>query len=275
MALWKMTRMKIIKSALRKIGVVGQGESPTADQVAEAGEQLNAIIQHMPGSHQPLSKVQELVLNLSASSIVTVGGQNYKCIRGHISSTENQPGSGSQWKLLWETTDDTTGATTWATDTTYSAIGDIVLPETVIQIYSAYYRDAEKQDTPIDLIGFREHGSNPSKYDTGTSPVEAWVEKAVPLRMFLWPQAQATTDYTVIIKALVVMDDLVNANDTPETPRSYYNYLIYTLASDLAEEYGVPISERYWVEGKAEKYRKEVLNQETEDVDSRFVRGAF
>ena len=41
---FSITRDDIIKAALRKIGVVAQGETPTTDQITEAAFALNLMV---------------------------------------------------------------------------------------------------------------------------------------------------------------------------------------------------------------------------------------
>ena len=59
-------RNEIIKSALRKIGVVAQGENPTSTQYTESNYALNSMIQHWQTRGCFLWKVTESTLSLTA-----------------------------------------------------------------------------------------------------------------------------------------------------------------------------------------------------------------
>ena len=51
---YSQTRDDIIKRALRLIGVLAQGETPTADQVTEAAAALNGLVKAWQADGMPL-----------------------------------------------------------------------------------------------------------------------------------------------------------------------------------------------------------------------------
>jgi hypothetical protein len=54
---------------------------------------------------------------VDGASTVTVGGTSYTCIRTHIASSDNQPGSGPNWTKYWDAHG--SGSSSWASGSTY------------------------------------------------------------------------------------------------------------------------------------------------------------
>ena len=118
---WEQTRNDIIKRALRIIGVLEQGDSPDSHQLNEAIDTLNGLLKSLSLENIWLWKIDWFIESLSASSEVTgTDGKIYTCIRGHTSSSENQPVTGSQYKLFWKESGTTGGV--WADATAYNCI---------------------------------------------------------------------------------------------------------------------------------------------------------
>lgn len=88
-------RNNIIKSALRKIGVVAQGEEPTPIQYAESNYALNSMIQHWQARGCFLWKVTEGTLSLSR------GVSRYVIINDDILDIQNLHilQTGNKWML--------------------------------------------------------------------------------------------------------------------------------------------------------------------------------
>lgn len=57
---FSLTRDDIIKRALRLIGVIAQGETPTTDQVTEASVALNSLVKAWQADGMPLWAIKEL-----------------------------------------------------------------------------------------------------------------------------------------------------------------------------------------------------------------------
>ena len=71
---YSTTRDDIIKRALRLIGVLAQGETPTADQVSEASVALNGLVKAWQADGMPLWAISTLPVTLVAGkSTYTIG----------------------------------------------------------------------------------------------------------------------------------------------------------------------------------------------------------
>jgi hypothetical protein len=71
---FSVTRDDIIKSALRKIGVVAQGELPTVDQTQEAAFALNTLVKSWEADGMPLWALRTIAIPVVASKTTyTIG----------------------------------------------------------------------------------------------------------------------------------------------------------------------------------------------------------
>ncbi len=62
------TRNTLISGALRIVGAIAQGETPTADQITEAAEALNYLVKALQADGMPLWAIKEYSIPLSAST---------------------------------------------------------------------------------------------------------------------------------------------------------------------------------------------------------------
>lgn len=63
---YNLTRDQIITGALRKVGAVAQGETPTAEQISEAAEALNVMVKAWEADGMPLWGLTEYTITLIA-----------------------------------------------------------------------------------------------------------------------------------------------------------------------------------------------------------------
>jgi hypothetical protein len=70
---FELNRDQIIKGALRILGVLAQGETPTTDQVNEAAEALNLLVKAWMADGMPLWAIRKLDFPLTATATYTIG----------------------------------------------------------------------------------------------------------------------------------------------------------------------------------------------------------
>lgn len=68
------------------------------------------------------------------------------------------------------------------------------------------------------------------------------------------PSTQAATDNTLILVYRAPAEYFDTATDTPDFPQGWSNALTYGLALLLADEYGMPIQDKQWLETQAMKH---------------------
>jgi hypothetical protein len=126
----------------------------------------------------------------------------------------------------------------------------------------------------IAVISYRQYLEQPDKETAGgfpiyiaTSPTEA------PLTAFVYPSP--TEAYDLKILGIAKARDWDNTTDTGQIPTRFQQALIYSLAADLAPEYGIPLAERQYLEGKAATEFASAKQSDRDRSDCETVRGAF
>lgn len=272
---WALTRNQIIKRSLRIIGVLGQGDEPSASQLSEAVEALNGLLKSLAEEALFLYKSEWMMFNLAATSYVNgTDAKKYKCTRSHISSADNQPITGELYKEFWEETTDEDAATDWVDDARYNNIRNIVLGSSVLHVSKVFVRDSAGIDHQVKLISKAEYLSIWDKRTGASWPYSIWINKNENMA-YLYLQPSTSTDYTVHMDVQRPIGDLLTPGGNPDTPTSYYNMLCYALASDLADEYMIPIAERQLIAQKSEILKQRIKNNNTEDVTNCTKEGAM
>src|SRR5260221_466575 len=69
------------------------------------------------------------------------------------------------------------------------------------------------------------------------------------------PTANDVTNVlNIYMTCMMPLMDFDVTTDNPDFPSYYYNALVWGLADQLATEYGVPLSERGFIQNKADKH---------------------
>lgn len=269
---WLQTRNQIINRALRIIGVVAQGETPSAEQYSESTVALNALLLSLSNEDIKLWKREWLTKTLTASTVITgTDGLNYTCIRSHTSSAANMPITGTEWTMYWKQTG--VSGVAWVTATAYTAIGDFLLDADAIKVLKFMSR-LNGTDHDIEMVDYDRYLSESAKDQTSSYPSYVWLDRHIDQRAYLWPQP-IDTNTTIHYYADKVIPELANASDNPDTHGKLYDLLSYTLAANLADEYGINLSERNYVSGKAERLKVNARMADVEDVTGTFMSGAY
>lgn len=272
---WDQTRNQIIKRALRIIGVLSQGNEPSSAQLIESSDALNGLMKSLSAENIWLWKMEWIAKKLAASSEVT-GSDSliYTCIRGHTSDSTNKPITGDQWKLYWKKEGSTGGV--WVTATAYNCIGDMTLGADVLDVYKVLVRQNNDNDIAVPLVSRNEYANLSRKNDSPSNvPIYGWIDKQDNQRLYLYPFPDAITSYIVQIHVQKVLDDLVLPAANPDVPLRFYDLLCYGLAEVLADEYGLNLGERGFISGKFNRYKRQALNDNTEDTTYNTVKSAF
>ena len=112
----------------------------------------------------------------------------------------------------------------------------------------AYRRDVNGFDTEVKLIGEKDYMSQSNKSSNGP-PVEAWYQPTLTTgTLYVWPVDGGANWDKLVLSAQYYPDDFDAAGDNPQFPIEWGNTLVWSLAAELASEYGVPEKEqgRLW-----------------------------
>lgn len=263
------TRDQIIKRALRIVGVLAQGDLPSAEQTAESSEALNSMVKGWQGDGLRLWEVQWETETLTAASEVTGSDSSvYTCIRNlAVSAASHKPVTGADWTTYFIKRGSTGGA--WANDTAYNAIGHIAVTD-VLGITEAFWRD-DSNDTPLHIMSRAEFMELTNKAEFGT-PSKLYLDMSslTSPAIFLWPQPDVTvaSDLTETLhyNAIKRLEDFDAGSDTPDFDVKWIEALTFNLAYKLAYEYQLPRSEKIDIAAEASRLLEIATADSTEYI---------
>lgn len=248
-----LNTLQICNAALRKLGVVSQGDQASAVQSVEARQALNVMVKAWRGIGVHLWDLDWITQGLTASSVVLgTDSVDYECIKAHTSAAATRPVTGANYMSYWKALTTTAGSA-WVTATDYVAITEYDLNTNIVAIDKAIVR--EDTDTK-ELYSLTRDGffALPDRTSEG-KPTHYYFERKATPKLHLYPSPDSTTDYVIELLVYRYSDDFdANAN-TSDFPVEWLKALIYNLAVDLAPEYGL-------IEGKFYS----ILKKEAEDA---------
>jgi hypothetical protein len=221
------TRDQIITRALRIIGAIGQGETPAATAVTEAAESLNDIVKSWAADGMQLWCTREYTLTpVAGTSSYTVG----------VGSTINAPA-----------------------------------PSKIIQAWSR--TTSTNRDTPTLLISRHDYNMLGNKVQDG-SPSQLWYDtpggiSATEIQgtvyLYVVPDTAYAAASTIRFIGIRPIMDFDASTDVLDFPTYWINAVKWGLASELAFEYGVGLSERQQINQKAQAEKLLALSYGTEE----------
>ncbi len=268
---WTVNRTQIITRALRMLGVVGPGQVPTAEQISEAAESLDAMVKSWQNKHIHLWTRELVQKTLTASDEVTGSDGNiYTCTLSHTSAAGNKPVTGANWTTFWVRRGST--GSTWLTTTAYSSIGDFEVAADTIDVQVAFVRDID-DDTPLTIAPYTEYLRIFDKDSTGR-PEFLFFDKQIPPRIYL---AEQPDDANYVIHYLRVrrLEDFDDGGNTPDFPVRWINALVWNLLVELEPEYPLTANRRRDYTAKAEFLRSEAKGGDREVDNAPVLAGAY
>lgn len=270
---YTVTRDQIIKRCLRILGVVEQGQDPTAAQTSEAARALNDLVKSWQKDETNLWAMDwRTYVPPVSDTILGTDGTNYRCIRSHTSATSNRPVTGNDWSTFWY--DDASAAnTTWADATAFNSAGDMDVSDDVLGIHVCYQRD-NGVDNECTLIGRDSYMEISTKYLESELIDKVMFDVKLTPKVYFYPQPDEPENvfhYLAILK----LEDFDNSTDNPYFPAHFYNALTWNLAAQLSSEYSLAIQERNYIDSKAEFYKREAKADDTEYTNIRLIIGAY
>jgi len=232
------TRDDVINRALRLVSAIGQTEVGDPGAVTEASLALNMLIKEWQGDGMQLWKISTInfpVVATKGSYAIGVG----------------------------------------ASDINQEA------PLKIIQAYSRPGTGAQP-DAPFSIFTKQEYDMYSSKSIPGT-PTQLFYKTPGPTTgamtgtIYLLP-VPTTTDVTnslnIYLTGVFPLRDFTASTDNPDLPSYYYNALCWGLADQLSTEYGVPLSERGFIQNKAQMHLEKAKGFDIEEGSIYFQPGS-
>lgn len=224
---YTVTRDDIIKRALRIIGAIGQGETPSTDAVTEAAVALNQLVKEWNADGMQLWKQ-------ATSTAITMVASTTSYSIG-ISQTVDQQ---APLKVLQA----------YLRNTTTNADTPLVL--------------ITKQE--YDMLSVKSQTGRPSQLYYNPPGVVS-TEMVGTIYLFNTPDSDTATNYALYVVGNYSLMDFDASSDTADFPSFYYNALVWGLADQLSYEYGVPFAQQAMITKKAEVHKDKALGFDREE----------
>jgi hypothetical protein len=228
-----VTRNQIIEAALRGLSVLEEGGQPSATAVENASFALNLI----------MKKWQTHGIKLW-----TIGDVNLPLVAGQTSYNIGPAGSASTIDLVTNK------------------------PLRVLQAYLRNNSVSPAVDIPMQLISEQEYIILGSKFSQGTTNsvfYKPYVNYGT-VRVFLTPDTNTATNYTLKLNVQRPIYDVNNPNDNFDFPSEWFLALKWALMAELASDYDKTLQDKNYYDQKAMLCQKDIEDWDIEHSSTFF-----
>lgn len=295
----------IINAALRKLGILAEGEVASADQATDALEDLNLLVKSWPANGIDLWRYEELTVftvkdkqsyllgatgdeatfDSFKTEIATAASSGASTIT--VDSATNIPNGDNigieldDGTLQWTTVNGTpvgNVVTLTATLNAASAIDSHVYNYTNIaqrptRLYNGRIKINDGNEIPIVQISRSSYMALPTK-DTTSRPNQFYYDPQLDNgKLFVWPTSDSVKD-TMLFSAQRQLQDLDELTNNLDFPQEWLKAIVWNLAVDMAYDYNLPTTDPALFQGlerRAEKYKEDVENFDVENVSINFM----
>ena len=299
-----VTSNDIITDALEILGVLGEGESPTADQTTSSQRTLNMMVKAWQGEGLNLFAVrrQYLFLNKDQREYTLSSTTTDHFTSSFVETTVDVDASATDTTII---VDDATGISNgdnigifigsntmqWTTVNGAPVGTTITLTDPLAADVSAgalVYSYANKANRPMKIMEAYTHIFNETDIPTrvisrvdyyelsnkGTSGVVTQVYYDPQINagnLFVWPTAVSERDYLIFLSQRT-LEDFDNSTDNPDYPQEWFMALAYNLALYLAPKYGIPVQDYQRIERQASYLYEQASGFDSELYTSMYLK---
>lgn len=258
--------------AWKRAGIVAVGDEISGDMNESAAQDLNFIVNDLAKRGYTLWLTETLEAWLNPPDVVLHNNILYYCFQPHTSSAENEPGVGEDWQKYWYKSDYFESTTDWLVDTEYTDGATVELDVNTAAIEKAVIR-IDDYDYPLELINRFQKLDIPNKFQIAQPSLLHFdrYSKIPKLTVRDIPDRKYLLKYTRVRLA----DTVTKASDTPDTPNTWLNYLIYRLAAVQGEEYNVPERKLARLHALADAELSLNLKDSREETDDQFIQPTY
>ena len=289
------SRDDIITEALELLGVLAEGDSPTAAQLTSCARTLNYMAKTWQADGINLFAVQQaylfLIKNQSVYSLLSTTTDHYTAsfvetttsaaaVSGAITivvtsatgiSASDKIGVYQDSTMHWTTVN---GAPSGSTVTLTAALTADVASGAVVYVYTSKANRPmrvleavvnDDNDTPV-MVGSREEYFNQSNKGTDGRVNTVYYDPQVTApKLYVWPQADDERHY---LKLYIqrTLEDFDVATDVPDFPQEWYLPLTYNLALLVGPKYGKPLASMQGISAIADREYERVKGFDTESA---------
>lgn len=289
---FSVTRTDIVGAALRKVGAFDSGDTIDDSDSSDTVLALNLMVKEWSARGIDVPWREEVTLFLqygtesylvgpsgghaTAAYVETTLASSAAALATTISLTSTTGMSNGDYigiklddgSLHW-TTITTVGTTLIASGlASAAASGNTVYAYTTKanrpqKIVYAYRRDADGNDTPVELIGDIAYRGLSDKDATGIITQCFYQPTLTNGKLFVW-QTGGPDKLILICQPLV--DDFDSASNNPQFPIEWANAIVWNLAVEIAPEYGVSVRDRQALKLEARDKLETVLDYDVENA---------
>jgi len=295
----------VIKAGLRKLGILAEGEEPSAEQMKDGLEDLNLLVKAWPARGIDLWRYEELTVFLEvgkqsynigptgdeatfnafktevataallgASTVAVDSDANIT--NGDVIGIELDDGT-----LQWTTVNGVPVAnvvTLTAVLTAAAAIDNHVYNYTSIaqrplRIYDGRLKINDGNEIPTVALSRSSYKALPTKTSQGKATQYYYDPQLDNGVIFTWPTADTVKD-RLLFSAQRQLEDLDNATDNLDFPQEWLRAIIWNLSIDMAFDYQIMTTASLLyekLEAKAREYLEEVENFDVENTTINFM----
>lgn len=290
------TRDDLITEALEQLGVLGEGESPSANQLTSCSRTLNMMLKAWQADEVNLFAIEKTYLFLQNDQIkyeLSSAGDNWTtelintAIATAASSTDTViavddgastansdiigielDGGSIQWTTI-SSGGGTNSITIAAALTDDAAVGNRVYAYTTkanrpMKIIEAALTDAsDLTDIPLKVEPLRSYVSLTNKVSEGRPTTLYFDPQRVTSYVYVWPEPDRV-DYFITLWVQRTLDDLDAATDDVDFPQEWFMAISLNLAVALSPKYGVTGTEFRQLQFLADYYLDLAKSYDTE-----------
>lgn len=225
--------------ALRKLGVQDLGTTPDAASIQNASLNLNLLIKQMDVEGLKLWKNQEVYFTpIATQTLYVLGGTN--------------------------------------TYPMYDAISGAVVTDRPITILQAWYQNTSispQNRVPLQLLARNDYNilGSPGSQGIPNSLYYRMKTTYGNLHVYLTPDAYTAANLQIHLVCQMPLQDINYATDIADFPVEWMNCLVWNLADQMAIEYGVPAPTRAEIAVRANTYRAQLTDWDTDSTSTFFI----
>jgi hypothetical protein len=294
------TAIQIIHRGLRICGVLGSGETPSADDYDVAKIALNQMIKNWQVKNVGLWLEKQVYVFLAddqqsyligptgdhatTAKVSTTLAADAAAGAGTITVTSDDGISNADYigvelddgTMQWTTVNGAPAAdviTLTAVLTGAAASGNAVHTYTTktrrpLNIKNArIYVGGDEFD--IKPYAKHEYYKLPSKASSGQVTQYSYDPQTTNGRLYIWPTTDSVANY-LILTALIPVQDFDSVNDDPDFPQEWLKPLSVCLADNLALEFDVPAEKAQRLKLEATQVFNETWSSDIENVSTQF-----
>ena len=267
--------LTVEKICRRAMQLAGRGDKPSVNDFNDALETLNMVFQNWSVNYGVA--LWDIICNefsFTAGELTSNNGKIYQCKKGHVSSTDNEPGIGTDWANYWVETFNLTTTNIWVSGLYYNPNRSIDFGSPDIHSVSNLYIDYNGVFYPVDRVN-KDSFIEEEAQEIGR-PTKAYIQKnAIGFTVILSPipDDDYTFKYYACKKPMEFSEGQLSGG--VGLPSNWLMAAQYALAVELAYLYSIDKESIAVLIQKARFEFKKCLGTDKEEVDRCFVKPTY